>query len=88
MLEESEIDAISVPIQILAPENDFTYTQELKDYSNKKIPALGVEYDYQHFPGLEHGFASRGDPNNPVQKKGLERAKNAAVYWFQQHLGV
>ena len=49
MLEESEIDAISVPIQILAPENDFTYSQELKDYSNKFIPTLGVEYDYQYF---------------------------------------
>ncbi|KAF5021032.1 hypothetical protein F66182_6963 [Fusarium sp. NRRL 66182] len=88
LLEESEIDAISVPFQILAPENDFTYTQELKNYSNKVIPTLGVEYDYQYFPGLEHGFATRGDPKNPIQRKGLERAKNAAVHWFQQHLGV
>lgn len=82
----SEIDAVSVPVQILSPENDPLYTEDLKAYSNKVIPTLGIEYDYQYFPGLAHGFATRGDPNNDVQKKGLERAKNAVVYWFAQHL--
>lgn len=40
---------------------------------------LGVAYDYQYFPGLEHSFAIRGDPKNPNEMKGMERAKNAAV---------
>ncbi|KAJ9639107.1 hypothetical protein H2204_004015 [Knufia peltigerae] len=86
LLLTSEIDAVSVPVQILSPENDPLYTEDLKAYSNKVIPTLGIEYDYQYFPGLAHGFATRGDPNNAVQKKGLERAKNAVVYWFAQHL--
>lgn len=86
LLLTSEIDAVSVPVQILSPENDPLYTEDLKAYSNKVIPTLGIEYDYQYFPGLAHGFATRGDPNNDVQKKGLERAKNAVVYWFAQHL--
>jgi len=86
LLEKAEIDDISVPVQILAPEIDPLFTSELKEYSNKVIPGLNVEYDYQYFPGLVHGFATRGDVNNPAQKKGLERAKDAAVHWFQQHL--
>lgn len=86
MVEEFEVDAVSVPTQILAPQHDPIFTPELKTYCNKVIPTLGVEYDYQYFPNLAHGFATRGDPNNPVQKKGLERAKNAAVQWFVQHL--
>lgn len=83
---KEEIDKIAVPVQILAPENDPQYTPELKEHSNKVIPTLGVEYDYQYFPGVNHGFAAKGDPSDPVQKKALERAKNAAVFWFAQHL--
>ena len=82
-MTQAEIEAVGVPVQILAPEHDPMLTPELKAFCNKTIPTLGVEYDYQYFPGLVHGFATRGDKNDPVQKKGLERAKNAAVYWFQ-----
>ncbi|OAP56255.1 hypothetical protein AYL99_09434 [Fonsecaea erecta] len=86
LLEKAEIDALSVPTQILAPEDDPLYTPELKEYSLKVLPTLGIEWDYQYFPGLSHGFATRGDTSNPVQKKGLERAKNAASAWFREYL--
>jgi dienelactone hydrolase len=85
-LTEEEIDEVGVPVQILAPEIDHVYTQELKDYSNRVIPTLGVPYDYQHFPGAEHGFATRGDPKNEVSSKAMKRGKDAAVYWFKQWL--
>lgn len=85
-LENKEVEAVGVPTQIIAPEIDHMLTPELKTFCNNTIPSLGVEYDYQYFPGLAHGFATRGDVNNPMQKKGLERAKDAAVYWFQSHL--
>lgn len=75
-----------MPVQILAPEHDEMYTQELKDYTNSKIPTLGLQYDYQYFPGIAHGFAVRGDPKDPKAKQALERAKNAAVGWFTEHL--
>ena len=58
----------------------------MKEFTLKTVPTLGVEFDYQYFPGLVHGFATRGDMKNAAQRKGLERAKNAAVYWFSQHL--
>ncbi|KAB2573411.1 Hydrolase tropI [Lasiodiplodia theobromae] len=86
LLEKHEIENVGVPVQILAPEKDVVFTEELKAYSNQVIPTLGIAYDYQHFPGLEHGFAIRGDPTNPPEMKGLERAKNAAVVWFRQWL--
>ncbi|KAL9611121.1 MAG: hypothetical protein Q9167_004225 [Letrouitia subvulpina] len=81
-----EIGAVKVPVQILAPEHDTQLTPELRDYCNKTIPSLNLEYDYQYFPGLSHGFAVRADLNDEAQKKGLERAKNAAVYWFSTRL--
>jgi len=85
-LTKEEIDNVGVPVQILAPETDPLFTPELKEYANKVIPTLGVEYDYQYFPEVVHGFAVRGDPNDPKSKKALERAKNAAVSWFIQQL--
>ncbi|KAL8708753.1 MAG: hypothetical protein Q9220_006395 [cf. Caloplaca sp. 1 TL-2023] len=86
LLTKEEIDELAVPVQILAPEHDTSFTPELKEYANKTIPALGLQYDYQYFPGLSHGFGTRGDPNDEVQRRGLERAKNAASAWFGTHL--
>jgi dienelactone hydrolase len=75
-----------VPVQILAPEFDAMFTPELKEFSNKAIPTLGVPYDYRTFPGVEHSFATRGDQQSEAQMRALMRAKNAAVYWFRQWL--
>lgn len=55
MLTKKDIDEVAVPVQILAPEMDNLYTAELKTHSLQKIPKLGVPFDYQHFPGVEHG---------------------------------
>ncbi|KAL9072325.1 MAG: hypothetical protein Q9161_003644 [Pseudevernia consocians] len=83
---KEEIDAVAVPVQIIAPEHDPQLTPELKAYVNSVIPGLNLEYDYQYFPGLMHGFAIRCDQNDVKQKKGFERAKNVAVGWFAQFL--
>jgi dienelactone hydrolase len=87
-LEEDEIRSAGVPTQILAPEIDPMFTEELKAYSNRVIPTLGIAYDYQFFPGVAHAFATRGDPANLKEQKALERAKNAAVAWFAQWLSA
>ncbi|TVY50772.1 Hydrolase tropI [Lachnellula cervina] len=86
LLVKGEIDALSVPTQILAPETDPQLTPELKEYCNRVIPGLGIPYQYDYYPGLVHGFAVKGDPNNAEQKAGLERAKNATVSWFKEFL--
>ncbi|RKL44121.1 hypothetical protein BFJ72_g3854 [Fusarium proliferatum] len=85
-LEKEEIANIGVPIQILAPEFDPQFTPELKAYANEVLPMTGVAYDYQYFPGLEHGFAIRGDESKPGERDGMERAKNAVSLWLRQWL--
>lgn len=85
-VEESEIDNVKVPVQIMAPETDPAFPPELKAYANKVIPELGVPYEYVYFPGLVHGFATKGDENDKKQKDGLERAKNSAVGFFKEFL--
>ncbi|KAL1848578.1 hypothetical protein Plec18167_002200 [Paecilomyces lecythidis] len=85
-LEKKDIEQINVPVAIMAPEIDSMFTEELKAYSNEVIPTLNVAYDYQYFPGLTHGFATRGNPNDKSEMEGMERAKDAAVLWFRQWL--
>jgi len=82
LLTKEEIDAVDVPVQVLAPETDGMYTPELKAHTLKTLPEKGVELDYQYFPGVAHGFAAKGDKNDPKQKNALERAKNSAAAWF------
>ncbi|KAH7141804.1 putative hydrolase [Dactylonectria macrodidyma] len=86
MLEKQDITNINVPTQIIAPEFDHIFTEELKAYSLGALPKTGVAYDYQYFPGLEHGFAIRGDPGKLGEREGMERAKNAASLWFREWL--
>lgn len=85
-LTKEEIQDVGVPVQIIVPEFDPVYPPELREFSLKTIPALGLPLDYQFFPGLEHAFATRGNRANEAEVKGLERAKDAAVLWFKQWL--
>lgn len=56
----SEIDALGVPVQIIAPETDTQLTPVMKEYVNRVIPGLGVPYMYDYYSGLSHGFAAKG----------------------------
>lgn len=86
MLENADFDNVKVPVQLIAPADDFTFSPELKQYSFEALPKTGVQWEYVHFAGFKHGFASRGDPSNPSQKSGLERAKRCAVNFFNEFL--
>ncbi|KAJ5678117.1 Esterase lipase [Penicillium maclennaniae] len=86
LLTKEGIQEVGVPVYIMAAEVDPMFTSELKEFSNRVIPSLEVDYDYQYFPGLVHAFAVRGNRADEAEMKGLERAKNAAVHWFKQWL--
>jgi len=43
-------------------------------------------YKREYFKGCTHGFAVRGDMNNPEVKAGKEGAFKASVEWFLEHL--
>jgi dienelactone hydrolase len=85
-LTKKDIDEVAVPVQILAPEIDPVYTAELKSYSFETIQKLGVPFDYQHFPGVEHACFTRGDPGKKGEREALVRGKNAVVGWMKQFL--
>ncbi|KAI0466839.1 dienelactone hydrolase [Xylaria cf. heliscus] len=85
-LIKEDIDNISVPFQVLAPEHDPSYTPELKSYTFQKALTLKMPFDYLHFPGIVHGALVRGDERHEGEREAMERAKNAVVTWFTQFL--
>ena len=89
LLTKEEMNDVGVPTQILAPEHDPAFVPELKAYAKETIPKLNVAFDYQHFPGVAHGFATRcSDEGSELERNSLARAKNAVVGWFAQHLHI
>ncbi|CZT40714.1 related to dienelactone hydrolase family protein [Rhynchosporium secalis] len=85
-LTKKDIEEVAVPVQILAPEIDTAFNAELKLHSFQTIPKLGIPFDYQHFPGVEHACFSRGDLNHAGEREAMIRGKNAVVSWFKQFL--
>ncbi|KAK2792686.1 hypothetical protein FQN51_001605 [Onygenales sp. PD_10] len=85
-LTKQDIDEVAVPVQVLSTEIDTTYTPELKLYTFETVPKLGVPFDYQHFPRMQHGCLVRGHDKVPEEREAMARGKNAAVSWFRQFL--
>lgn len=86
LLTKEDIDGITVPVQVLAPEIDPVYTPELKLHTFQTVPARGVPLDYQHFPGVVHACLVRGDERKPGEQAAMIRGKNALVAWQSQFL--
>ncbi|OAX79248.1 hypothetical protein ACJ72_06435 [Emergomyces africanus] len=85
-LTKKDIDEVAVPVQVLAAETDRMYPPELKMHTFETIQKLGLPFDYQHFPGVEHGCFIRGDAGRKGEREAMARAKNAAIDWFRHCL--
>jgi dienelactone hydrolase len=79
---DEDVCNLGIPTQIIASEFDFTFTPERKAFCNEQIPKLGIDFVYNHFPGVSHGFGTRANPAKEVEKKAMERAVDSVVYWF------
>jgi dienelactone hydrolase len=90
LLTAADIDGVSsrVPIQVLAPETDATYTPHLKAKTFKVLVEKGSPFEYRHFPGVEHACFVRGDPRKPGERDAMERGLGAAVRWQSEWLKV
>jgi len=86
LFNEEDINKVKTPVQLIAPENDFTFTPELKKYCQEQLPKNDVQWEYVYFAGYQHGFASRGDPSTEKGRAGLERAKRSVVNFFTEFL--
>ncbi|KAF2826778.1 dienelactone hydrolase family protein [Ophiobolus disseminans] len=89
---EGDFDGFgNVPLQILAPEVDGQFTDELKGYAFRKLVLEkkgddGVPVDWVHYPGVAHGCLTKGDENVKGEREAMVKGKDAAVGWLKQWL--
>ncbi|KAF2023691.1 dienelactone hydrolase family protein [Setomelanomma holmii] len=77
----------SVPIQIISPEVDRQFPDEMKVHAFKKLVSdNGVPVAWVHFPAVEHGCMTKGDESVTGEREAMVRGKDAAVGWFKQWL--
>lgn len=85
-LTKAEIDEVAVPVQIVAAEIDPVFIPEMKEYAWKVVGEKKVPFDYRAFPGVEHSFCTRGNPEDEREMRAMERAKRAQVAWVREWL--
>ena len=83
---EEELAAITGPLSIAAAETDNIFPVEQRHKSEEILRTTNVPWQINLFSGVEHGFAVRGDLNNPEVKFAQNGAFNQALAWFDQHL--
>ncbi|KAG7289290.1 hypothetical protein NEMBOFW57_005656 [Staphylotrichum longicolle] len=83
---EEDVEGVDVSVQVVAPEVDHVFTEEMKLFTFKTLMRKGVAFEYLHLPGVEHGCLSRGDADKKGEREAMVRGKNAAVAWFRQWL--
>ncbi|KAL2128443.1 hypothetical protein VTI74DRAFT_9181 [Chaetomium olivicolor] len=84
---EEDVRGVEVPMQVLAPERDRVFTEEMKVFTCGVMIRKGVAFEYRHFPGVEHGCLVRGDKDKEGEREAMEKGKDAVVEWMKQWLG-
>ncbi|PPQ72819.1 hypothetical protein CVT24_012895 [Panaeolus cyanescens] len=86
-----EVKAIKIPTAWVCAEDDMFFPDSLRDQSEAVFAARKGkdhynEYEFQHYKGTTHGFASRPNLENPEVKVAFEGACNQIVNWFSKTL--
>ncbi|KAK3392800.1 hypothetical protein B0H63DRAFT_498339 [Podospora didyma] len=85
----ADIDAVVQPLSVANGDNDeYMGTKKMEQL----VSILGLKNAQQGhevheavvYPGAKHGFAVRGDWDDPPQKEQLEESEDQAVAWFRR----
>ncbi len=82
-----EVAAVKNPLLINAAETDHIFTPELRVQTEAKLKEIGARYFLTLGSGISHGFAVRGDDNDPVVKFAKDKALADQITWFNVFSG-
>ncbi|KZW03100.1 alpha/beta-hydrolase [Exidia glandulosa HHB12029] len=82
------LEKSTVPLLVNSCEVDPVFGSEAQEATDRVLGEGKYEpgYERTYWPGCTHGFAVRGDMNDPLVKAGKEGAFKASVDWFAKHL--
>lgn len=89
-LKEEDVEQLCLPQLWLCAGSDIAFGQKLRtkaeEICRRKEAAGGPPATFHVYPGVEHGFAVRGDGTNPVVKKAREDAFTKSSNFFKSYL--
>ncbi|KAH9923136.1 alpha/beta-hydrolase [Epithele typhae] len=87
-LTEDHFRRVKRPLLMLVPEDDYLFPTASRRRAVDILVEEKKDYSLVVYGGLEHGFATRGDPSVPNQRWGKEHAALSALAWFDHHRSV
>lgn len=84
----ADYKAVKKPLCICVGDNDDMFKGKDLTKTNDyfKNERKDVEFEMLVIPGAKHGYAIRGDPRDPEQKKQKDQSTAKTVSWFKAHL--
>ncbi|VUC20448.1 unnamed protein product [Clonostachys rosea] len=81
-LKEHHFEDIQKPLFLSCSEIDHTFDGPSRRKALQILQERKKTFNYQLFSGVEHGFALRGDPDDPYQRWVKEESFSSIVSWF------
>ncbi|RYP18151.1 hypothetical protein DL765_004077 [Monosporascus sp. GIB2] len=81
-LKERHFENLKKPLFLSCSEVDHTFDVQSRCRALDIMQAGNKVFHYQLFSGVEHGFALRGDPDDPYQRWVKEQSLEQIVKWF------
>ena len=85
----AELDAISKPFSLAVAASDSHYDAKRAEETKKILEGKGLkDVEVKVYEGVNHGWTTRADLNDAVQKKARNDAVEQVVGWFEKYLVV
>ncbi|KAK9448823.1 dienelactone hydrolase [Limtongia smithiae] len=84
-VDDSEVELVTSPLIISAAETDPIFTVEGRQKTEAILTKNKATYEITVYSGVVHGFAVRGDPEQPQTMYAKERAFFSQVAFFNFH---
>jgi dienelactone hydrolase len=81
----ADLENCSVPVGIVAVEDDSLFPDHVRDAGVKKLQEKGVEHEVQVYPGVPHGFAVLGDYADEDIKSKQKEAFQQMLQFLKSH---
>ncbi|SMQ48567.1 unnamed protein product [Zymoseptoria tritici ST99CH_3D7] len=81
----ADMENCTVPVGIVAVEDDSLFPDHVRDAGVKKLQEKGVEHEVHVYPGVPHGFAVLGDYENENIKAKQKEAFQQMLQFLKAH---
>lgn len=74
------------PLLMQGTPDDHLFPVEAQEKADEILTGFAPGYKREYYEGCRHGFAIRGDLNDPTVKAAKEAAFKSATEWFFKYL--